>query len=87
MANKNGFDDDGRIVADMSGIEGPNMFSVRGFGKKREKSELPKSDSEMTSEERRIYLKAALLSTLAIASVFIVACALFILFCQHIWFK
>ena len=87
MANKNSFDDDGRIVADMSGIEGPNMFSVRGFGKKGKKAVMSKSDSEMTEEERRIYLKAALLSTLAIASVFIVACAIFILFCQHIWLK
>ena len=84
MVNKDDFNDDGRIVADMSGIEGPNMFSVRGLGKK---FKMPKSNSEMTSEERRIYMKAALLSALAIASVFIVACALFILFCQHIWLR
>ena len=85
MMNKDDFKDDGRIVADMSGIEGPNMFSVRGFGKKLPK--MPKGNSEMTEEERRIYMKAALLSALAIASVFIVACALFILFCQHIWLR
>ena len=84
MVNKDDFNDDGRIVADMSGIEGPNMFSVRSFGKK---FKMPKSNSEMTAEERRIYMKAALLSALAIASVFIVACALFILFCQHIWLR
>ena len=87
MINKDDFNDDGRIVADMSGIEGPSMFSVSGFGKKGKKPKMPANNSEMTAEERRIYLKAALLSTLAIASIFIVACAIFILFCQHIWFK
>ena len=85
MKKQRDFQDDGRIVADMSALEGPNPFSLRRFGKKDEVKGERKS--EMSPEDRRVYLKAAMLSTLLIASVFIVSCALFILFCQHIWFR
>ena len=88
MKKQRDFQDDGRIVADMSALEGPNPFSLRRFGKKDAMQAEGKSgDTEMSREDRRVYLKAAMLSTLLIASVFIVSCALFILFCQHVWFK
>ena len=88
MKKQRDIQDDGRIVADMSALEGPNPFSLRRFGKKDAVNGAKKSDdSEMSPEDRGVYLKAAMLSTLLIASVFIVSCALFILFCQHVWFR
>ena len=86
MKKERDFQDDGRIVADMSALEGPNPFALRRFGKK-DAVKAKGGDEEMSPEDRRVYLKAAMLSTLLIASVFIVSCALFILFCQHIWFR
>ena len=87
MKEQRDFQDDGRIVADMSALEGPSPFSLRRFAKKDEMKAGKTEDTEMSAEDRRVYLKAALLSTLLIASVFIGACALFILFCQHVWFR
>ena len=84
MKNRDDFQDDGRVVADMSGLESSGSFSLRKFRKTASKTE---SGQDFSEEERRIYVKAALLSTLLIASVFLIAAALFILFCQHIWLK
>ena len=78
------FEDDGRTVADMSDLEAAGGFSFRKFRKNMVKSE---TSSDFSEEDRRIYLKAALMSTMLIASVFLIAAALFILFCQHIWLK
>ena len=84
MKDRDDFQDDGRVVADMSDIEGAGGFSFRKFRKNNMKTD---TSSDFSQEERRIYLKAALLSTLLIASVFLIAAALYILFCQHIWLK
>ena len=84
MKNRDDFQDDGRVVADMSDLEGAGGFSLRKFRSKAVKTD---TGSDFSQEERRIYLKAALLSTLLIASVFLIAAAAFILFCQHIWLK
>ena len=84
MKNRDDFQDDGRIVADMSDLEGAGVFSFRKFRKNNIKTD---TSSDFSQEDRRIYLKAAMLSTLLIASVFLIAAALFILFCQHIWLK
>ena len=84
MKNRDDFQHDGRVVADMSDIEGAGGFSLPKFRKNTVKSE---TSSDFSEEERRIYVKAALLSTLLIASVFLIGAALFILFCQHIWLK
>lgn len=84
MKNRDDFQDDGRIVADMSDLEGAGGFSFRKFRKNNIKTD---TSSDFSQEDRRIYLKAAMLSTLLIASVFLIAAALFILFCQHLWLK
>ena len=87
MRKKDDFYDDGRTVADMSCFEGQSVFSMRSSTKKGEKKQKKTGDQQFDGDTRRIYLKAALISTLLIASVFIVACAIFILFCQHIWLR
>ena len=87
MRKKDDFYDDGRTVADMSCFEDQGALSKRRFKRKDEAKTVRNSSDEMSPEDRRIYLKTAMLATLLIASIFIVACALFILFCQHIWFK
>ena len=87
MRKKDDFYDDGRTVADMSCFEGQSVFSMRRSTKKSEKKQKKTGDQQFDGDTRRIYLKAALISTLLIASVFIVACAVFILFCQHIWLR
>ena len=87
MRKKDDFYDDGRTVADMSCLEGQSVFSMRRSTKKSEKKQKKTGDQQFDGDTRRIYLKAALISTLLIASVFIVACAVFILFCQHIWLR
>jgi len=87
---RNDFEDDGRTIADMSGVEGPRLFGARlakpkGDGEQETKR---KSEEEGFSKEfRRMYVSIALKATLAIAAIFIAAGALFILFCQHIWLR
>ena len=87
MRKKDDFYDDGRTVADMSCFEDQGVLSKRRFKQKDKTAPAKSSSDEISPEDRRIYLKTAMIATLLIASIFIVACALFILFCQHIWFK
>ena len=87
MKKYDDFEDDGRTVADMSFFEESHSFSLRRFKRKGERKTTHSASDEMSSEDRRIYLKAALASALLIAAIFIAGAALFILFCQHIWLK
>ena len=87
---KRDFEDDGRTIADMSGVEGPRLFGARPVKPKdadgQEKKRITEEDG-YSKEFRRMYVSIALKATLAIAAVFLVAGALFILFCQHIWLR
>lgn len=69
-------EDDGRVIADMSGIETPSLFAPFSGRKKRREGEVPKvkndrpwEDSSLNQKERFWYamgaLKAALLIGLA----------------------
>lgn len=87
---KRDFEDDGRTIADMSGVEGPSLFGARPVKPKDTDAQEKKRNSEeegFSKEFRRMYISIALKATLAIAAVFLVAGALFILFCQHIWLR
>ena len=84
MKNRDDFQDDGRVVADMSDLNDAGGFSFRKFKNKDIKTD---TSSDFSAEDRRIYIKTALLSSMLIAGIFIVAGALFIMFCQHIWLK
>ncbi len=87
---KRDFEDDGRTIADMSGVEGPRLFGVRPAKPKDANEQESKRNSEeegFSKEFRRMYISVALKATLAIAAVFLVAGALFILFCQYVWLR
>ena len=79
-------DDDGRTVADMSGVgDQPSLFIPR-----RSLSDDPSENSgenapRLTREEKRTVIGAALRAGLLIALVFIAAGALLILLLQLIW--
>lgn len=89
MKQPHEFEDDGRVVADMSGIEGPGFASL--FKGKKRRDNGPTTTQApadpMSRDERRIYVRAATLAALAIGAVFLAAGALFILFCQFIWLR
>lgn len=94
--NKHG-DDDGRRIADMSSLADMTYVSNQWFVKKHnditaKKEDLPEaqntSDSPpFTKKETRAFVFYSLRMTLIIASVFIAAFAIFILFCLLVWFK
>jgi hypothetical protein len=83
------FEDDGRQIADMSGIEKPN--DMLGFIKHRPARKNEKvpdyPDDPGYRQETRAILINALLAALAVAAIFLAATALFILFCTNIWFR
>ena len=68
-------EDDGRTVADMSGVESPGLFRFRRGtapevpAEKRESK--PWETDEMSADDRRVYIFAALRASLMIAAVFI----------------
>ena len=84
-------DDDGRTVADMSGVgDRPSLFIPRGNGRRRSLSDDPSESPgenapRLTREEKRTVIGAALRAGLLIALVFIAAGALLILLLQLIW--
>ena len=93
MAKKRTYqDDDGRTIADMSGIEpSPMLFPRRP--KNEGRSQTPQSDSDrpwegqeqFTDEQRRAAMGGALKAAMLIAGVFIAAGAVAILVMQLIW--
>ncbi|MCR5206950.1 MAG: hypothetical protein K6C14_00550 [Eubacterium sp.] len=84
-------DDDGRVIADMSDIEGSPLLIPRfkSFSKeKEEKSAEDESDSDneyqLSGSERRAYIGGALGAALAIGAVFAIAGFIFIFFMTRI---
>lgn len=93
MAKKRTYqDDDGRTIADMSGIEPSPMLFPR-LPKKEQRSQTPQStgdrpwegQEQFTQEQRRAALGGALKAAMLIAGVFIAAGAVAILVMQFIW--
>ncbi len=87
---RNDFEDDGRTIADMSGIERPSLFSFRKPQKREEvieKSQKPWENDGLNKKQGRQYIFATILAGLAVAGVFIVcgaiAIALMTLFWKH----
>ena len=93
MAKKRTYqDDDGRTIADMSGIEpSPRLFPR--LPKKEQRSQAPQSagdrpgewKEQFTQEQRRAAMGGALKAAMLIAGVFIAAGAVAILVMQFIW--
>ena len=78
-------DDDGRSIADMSGVERPNLLGVRRKSETREQGETPEKPAwadpaaSMPNSERRAFIWGALSAALLIALVFIAGLGLVIL--------
>ncbi len=97
---KDDFEDDGRVIADMN-LEGmpwnnPKPYRL-GFGRKpggnmpgaRQDEDNTNTQPEippLTKKETRRIAANAMLAGLGVAMVFVIAAALFILFCVHVWF-
>lgn len=92
-------DDDGRTIADMSGLERPRLILPRHWDTVRkppaaplepEQEEKPLRPWEqpgdvMSAEDRRVYIFAALRAGLLIGGVFILAAVLLILAMLALW--
>ncbi|MBE6720334.1 MAG: hypothetical protein E7571_06740 [Ruminococcaceae bacterium] len=82
MSKKKYDDDDGRIVADMSGVDRQPLLLPR-FGNKNNESNDVQSDDDvnkfqMSSNEKRSFIAGALGAALAVAGVFAVVGAIVI---------
>ena len=77
-------EDDGRVIADMSAVERPNLFSFRRIRDRIGFGALPAEQQRMSAEDRHLYILAAvragLLLVLAFAAGLAVVIGLFILF-------
>ena len=89
MARKKQYDDDdGRTVADMSGVERPSLFRIRPFASEEDKpisdeneeiqQSRPWENSQFSKEERRSFVLGAMSASAVIAGVFIAAAAVVI---------
>jgi len=87
-------DDDGRTIADMSGVERPSLWGVRPPEERTKppasppappEEDRPWEDASMGPEERRMYVLGALKAGLLIALVFIVALGLLTAFLLFLW--
>ena len=86
MAKKPKWEDDGRTIADMSGVEHPSLFGH--LPRRKSKSDEPNNGQEqapMTKEQNRAYIGGALLAGLLIAGVFILAGAIAIAVMIAVW--
>ena len=77
-------EDDGRTIVDM------NVEGMTWYVKKPDDFDAVKSSGEhrrMTREEQRMYTWAAVKAGLLVVLVFAVVFALFIAFCDFVWFR
>ena len=79
-------EDDGRVIADMSGIETPSLFAPFSGRKKRREGEVPKvkndrpwEDSSLNKKERFWYAMGALKAALLIGLAYLAGLAAVIL--------
>ena len=83
---KQRFEDDGRVIADMSIACMPSSVLSRKpkqIPVKKEEGE----KEELTKHERRAIIWGVITSHLAFALIIIVLFTLFVLFCVHVWLK
>ena len=93
MTKKNRpWDDDGRTVADMSGVRRSGLFTFRRVDQPPAArqpddgtGDVPREQPEMPKQERRSYIAGALGAALLIAGVFIAAGAVLIALLTTVW--
>ena len=74
-------DDDGRVIANM------NVDGMPWYVDAAKKKEASSQELDLTKEESKAVLWGTIKAGLLIASVFVVAALIFILFCIHVWFR
>lgn len=74
-------DDDGRVIANM------NVDGMPWYVDAAKKKEASSQELDLTKEESKAVLWGTVKAGLLIASVFVVAALIFILFCIHVWFR
>ena len=79
-------DDDGRVIANMN-VDGMPWSMSDVLSRRRKSDEKLQSSSDFSDVDTREIVKGAVKAGLVIAGVFLVAAALFILFCIHVWFR
>lgn len=88
MKQKTYDDDDGRTIADMSGVQRDSMFlprSLKKHGTFAEKEEEEATEPQYTNEQRRTAVGGALTAAMLIAGIFIGAGAIVIAILTLIW--
>ena len=79
--------DDGRTIANMN-VEGMPWYSPGKRIPRRKNREKPEDREEvLTKQESRYYTWGALKAALLVVGILCAGLVLFILFCQHIWFR
>ena len=73
--------DDGRTIVDM------NVDGMPWVLKRRDETQPSQNGDQMTPAQRRAWNRAAVRAGLAVAFVFGSVFALFIAFCDFVWFK
>ncbi len=89
------FEDDGRTIVDMSGIEPPNLFGFRPLPGRSKPAAPPAKEPEqdrpweqpptLSKKQERSYLFGALAAGLLIAAVFIILGAIVIALMTTFW--
>ena len=87
---KDDFEDDGRTIADMSGIEWPSLFSFGRAAREKRKEKTaeagaPAQEEGLTKSQNRAYMLGAIVAGLAITAVFIICGAIAIFIMTQIW--
>ena len=87
MQQRNYDDDDGRTIADMSGLERQPILAPRLPKRKKnaEPEQAPQPELQLTDEERRSYIGGALGAAALIGGIFIAAGAIVILLLTLVW--
>ncbi len=81
-------DDDGRSIADMSGVERPNLIMPRLPGDRgpvRPEQQEPPTQPGFSKEEQRMAVLGALKAALLVALPFILGLGLLVLFLIWLW--
>lgn len=84
---KTPFEDDGRTIADMSGVERPGLFSSRNrdVEPEAEREDRAWENQPISKKDSRMYAAGALTAGLIIAAVFILAGAIVIAIMLAVW--
>lgn len=86
-------EDDGRVIADMSGIDAPSVFSPFSLSKKRREGEVsepaekerPWEEDSLSPQERRMWALGALKAAMMIGFAFLGGLALVIVLLMAVW--